>query len=173
MGKQIGTDDSTRENAMRIDDMDIDFDRVLLDFLKRSAEEGLDLEQVTVNIFDEVFSDVGEGQPFDGTLSSFSLLMLDQMKLKRQLGSAMLDVIMPATVDGLDIYELIDRLESSLARKSKSPKKQKVTLATKQLSVDRSKPRTVFSMSDVSGIPEDSRHVLVIRSSRKAQQVRT
>lgn len=161
MGKLNGTSNSSMETAMRMKDKDIDFDQVLVEFLKRSAEEGFDLEQVTVNIFDEVFSNAGEGQSFDGTLSSFSLLMLDRMHLKRQLGSAMLDVIMPATVEGLDIYDLIDRLESSLSRKSKRTSfKEK----SKPLEV-RARSRQ-FSITGVSGVPEDSRHVLVVRSTR-------
>jgi hypothetical protein len=86
------------------------FDEALINFLKRSAEHGLNLDQVTTNVFDEVFSVMGE-EPFDGSLSSFSMLMLDEMKVKRRIGSKILDVLMPAAVDGIDIYELIDRLE--------------------------------------------------------------
>ena len=90
---------------------DVVFEQVLISFLKRCAEDGLDLEQVTITVFDEVFTAEGD-MPFDGTLSSFLSLLLDGVHLRRRLGSAMLDILMPATIMGYDLYDLIGDLEN-------------------------------------------------------------
>lgn len=151
MGHKIETD---HKEVFKIENQEFNFDAVLLAFLKRSAEEGFDLEQVTVNVFDDVFSDGGDYEPFDGSLSTFSVMFLDSVNLKRQIGSAILDVIMPATTRGVDIYDLISDLEDMIARKSATPGKLRPARQTKRT-------RT-FSMANASGVPRDNRHVHVV-----------
>lgn len=99
------------------ENVDVAFEKVLLCFLKKAAESGMDLEQVTVTVFDEVFASRDNDEFFDGTLSSFMNLLMEEVHLRRRFGNAVLDVIMPATVMGQDIYELIDHLEANIKLK--------------------------------------------------------
>lgn len=97
------------------------FDRVLIRFLKSSAEAGFELEQLTVTVFDEVFTEATPEDLFDGTLGSFLSILMDEVHLRKKLGKSMLDVIMPASVVGYDIYGLIAELEATSS--DRSPRK--------------------------------------------------
>lgn len=107
--------------------MDTIFDDVLVKFLKQATEEGMELEQVVCNIFDDMFVNEDEVPSFDGTLSAFSLMMLEGLGLKKPVGSALLDLLMPAsTKEGYDIYNMIDELEGSISRRKDVKPKSKV-----------------------------------------------
>jgi hypothetical protein len=139
-----------------------EFKSLLVDFLKRSTEEGFDLDQVTMNIFDEVFCG-DEGISSDGTLSTFALMLFDKVHLKQQLGMAVLDVIMPAVAAGKDIYDLVEELEQGMSELvMPSETVQGETSLKKRTKVIVRRPE--LSIPNVSGIPEGERSVLVIRS---------
>jgi len=88
------------------------FNETLIQFLKRSAEIGLDIQQVITNIFDEAVVHAESDAPFDGTLSAFSMLVWDELKLRLPISSKILDILVSAALDKQDIYELIDVLET-------------------------------------------------------------
>lgn len=135
--------------------LDVTFDVSLLRFLKRAAEEGLDLQQVTVNVFDEVFNS-GNNIPFDGSLSSFSMFMLDSLELRRQLGTVLLDVLMPAAVENEDIYQLISKLEGTIKSRTGL---RKIAAARKRLANKRVRP----PFPAATGVPKGSRRTPVLR----------
>ena len=89
------------------------FDSSLIKFLKKSAEIGLDIPQVITNIFDEAIVYNNADAPFDGTLSAFSMLIWDELKLRRPIGKSILDILVTATLERMDIYALIDSLETA------------------------------------------------------------
>lgn len=117
---------------------DLAFEKTILDFLKKAAESGLDLESLTVTVFDEVFSSSAQDELFDGSLDSFLSMLMDEVGLRKRLGNAVLDIIMPATVLGYDLYELIDILEGQYA--AKTPKR-KVSSINHVLPVLKAKTR--------------------------------
>lgn len=87
--------------------MDEAFVRVALRFLKHAATFGYELEQLTVTVFDDVFSP----PDFDGALTGFVDVLVDEIGLRKRLGKALVDVMMPAVVAGYNIDQLIDELE--------------------------------------------------------------
>lgn len=140
-----------------------EFKSLLVDFLKRSAEERLDLDQVTMNIFDEVFcGDAGISS--DGTLSTFALMLFDKVHLKQQLGMAVLDVVMPAVASGKDIYELVEELESSMDGLDVPPEIVHGETSHRRRTKVIVRRQPDVSIPNVSGLPEGERSVFVIRS---------
>lgn len=136
--------------------MDLTFDEALISFLRRAAEEGMDLDQVTLSIFDEVFANEDDPMPFDGTLATFSMYLCDALNLRRRIGSTLLEVVMPATVAGRDIYDLIGELEMQLEEK------QQAALAIVREATARHR-QEAHGFPDVSGVPFGTRHVRVVR----------
>lgn len=127
---------------MQSGDMDLVFDEVMLEFLTKAAEHGMSLDEVTIGIYEDVFTDGEEGVIFDGTLDSFMLIMLERMKLRKPVGSALLEFLMGAVSQHHDIDLLIEDLQESLAKrksvnKSHGEKRHNAFLCIPQMSKSR------------------------------------